>query len=38
MGSEEDWEAATDALKKALDDKGMSYKINEGDGPFTDQN
>jgi threonyl-tRNA synthetase len=34
MGSEEDWEAATDALKKALDDKGMSYKINEGDGAF----
>jgi threonyl-tRNA synthetase len=34
MGSEEDWEKATNALKEALDEKGISYKINEGDGAF----
>jgi threonyl-tRNA synthetase len=34
MGSEEDWNLATNALKEALDAKGMSYKINEGDGAF----
>ena len=34
MGSDEDWEAATDALRKALDSIGRPYKINEGDGAF----
>jgi threonyl-tRNA synthetase len=34
IGSEEDWNRATDALKKALDDHNMPYQINEGDGAF----
>jgi len=34
MGSDELWEQATDALQKALEKKGMPYKINEGDGAF----
>ncbi|WP_122642996.1 threonine--tRNA ligase [Luxibacter massiliensis] len=34
MGSEEDWEMATDALRGALDDLGLDYVINEGDGAF----
>jgi threonyl-tRNA synthetase len=34
MGSVDDWERATNALKEALDEKGMEYIINEGDGAF----
>lgn len=34
MGSDEIWDMATDALKKAIEAKGMDYKINEGDGAF----
>ncbi|MEN6412238.1 MAG: threonine--tRNA ligase [Veillonellales bacterium] len=34
MGSDEVWETATNALKEALNDRGMPYKINEGDGAF----
>ncbi|PIS01872.1 MAG: threonine--tRNA ligase [Chlamydiae bacterium CG10_big_fil_rev_8_21_14_0_10_35_9] len=34
MGTDEDWEIATNGLKSALDDSGHSYKINEGDGAF----
>lgn len=34
MGSEEDWNIATDALKAALDELGRTYEINEGDGAF----
>ncbi|MBR2579059.1 MAG: threonine--tRNA ligase [Clostridia bacterium] len=34
MGSDEDWEAAINGLKNALDKLGMPYKINEGDGAF----
>jgi len=34
MGSEEEWNRATDALREALEDKGMDYIINEGDGAF----
>jgi len=34
MGSDEDWEAATEGLKKALDKLGLPYVINEGDGAF----
>ncbi|HHY06736.1 MAG TPA: threonine--tRNA ligase, partial [Clostridia bacterium] len=34
MGSVEEWERATTALEKALQEKGMDYKINPGDGAF----
>ena len=34
MGSDEDWEIATNALKEALELKGINYRINEGDGAF----
>ncbi|MCK9263900.1 MAG: threonine--tRNA ligase [Desulfomonilia bacterium] len=34
MGSEEMWDLATQALKDALDKKGLPYDINEGDGAF----
>ncbi len=34
MGSDEDWEIATNGLKGALDDLGLPYVINEGDGAF----
>lgn len=34
MGSDEDWEMATDALRGALDDLGLPYVVNEGDGAF----
>ena len=34
MGSDEDWEVAINALKEALEEKGMQYRINEGDGAF----
>ncbi|MBR5043940.1 MAG: threonine--tRNA ligase [Clostridia bacterium] len=34
MGSDEDWEAATDGLKNALESLGLPYIINEGDGAF----
>lgn len=34
IGSEEDWERATQALMQALKDEEIPYKINEGDGAF----
>jgi len=34
IGSDEDWERATDALTKALQASGKDYEINEGDGAF----
>ena len=34
MGSDEDWENATNALKFALEKLGREYEINEGDGAF----
>ena len=34
MGSDEDWEAATNGLKAALEKLGLDYIINEGDGAF----
>ena len=34
MGSDEDWNLATDALREALDALGMDYVVNEGDGAF----
>ncbi len=34
IGSDEDWEMATNALKNALDDLQLPYVVNEGDGAF----
>lgn len=34
MGDAETWEKTTNALKAALEDLGLSYVINEGDGAF----
>lgn len=34
LGEIEDWNTAEDALKQALDELGLDYKINEGDGAF----
>ena len=34
MGSDEDWEMATDALRSALDELQLPYVVNEGDGAF----
>lgn len=33
-GSDELWETATNALRDALDKRGVPYQINEGDGAF----
>ncbi|MDR2104367.1 MAG: threonine--tRNA ligase, partial [Deferribacteraceae bacterium] len=34
IGSVENWNHATDALEKALQENGIDYTINEGDGAF----
>ncbi len=34
MGSEEQWELATNGLIEALNEKGIQYRLNEGDGAF----
>ncbi len=34
MGSDEDWAAAEEGLRVALDKLGMEYVVNEGDGAF----
>ena len=34
MGSEEQWESATNALIEALEEKEIDYILNEGDGAF----
>ena len=34
MGSDEDWQAATDGLKTALEKLNLPYTVNEGDGAF----
>ena len=34
MGSEEDWEVATEALRQSVSELGYDYKVNEGDGAF----
>jgi threonyl-tRNA synthetase len=34
IGSDEDWERATKALVKAVEDNRLPFKINEGDGAF----
>jgi threonyl-tRNA synthetase len=34
IGSEEDWERATNALRSALEQSGLPYQINQGEGAF----
>ena len=34
IGTDQDWEIATNGLKDALDEWGQPYRINEGDGAF----
>ncbi|WP_034429391.1 threonine--tRNA ligase [Caldisalinibacter kiritimatiensis] len=34
LGTDEEWEMAETALKEALDEFGLEYKVNEGDGAF----
>ena len=34
MGTVEEWDRATEVLKEAVEDLGMPYVINEGDGAF----
>lgn len=34
IGTDQDWEVATNGLKDALDEWGQPYRINEGDGAF----
>lgn len=34
IGSDEDWERATQALRSALEESGLPYQINEGEGAF----
>jgi threonyl-tRNA synthetase len=34
IGSDKDWDMATSALMKAMDDNFLEYDINEGDGAF----
>lgn len=34
MGTDQEWEMATEALKEALAERGLNYKINPGDGAF----
>lgn len=34
IGSDEDWELATNGLRNALEDLGLPYAVNEGDGAF----
>lgn len=34
MGTEEQWELATNGLIEALNEKGIQYRLNEGDGAF----
>jgi threonyl-tRNA synthetase len=34
MGSDEIWEKATEALRDALEEMGVEYRVNEGDGAF----
>ncbi|KAF8948873.1 54S ribosomal protein L39, mitochondrial [Haplosporangium gracile] len=34
LGSVQEWDAAEDSLRKALDQSGLDWSINEGDGAF----
>src|SRR6185369_2239933 len=34
IGSDEMWDRAEGALRRALEDRGLAYELNEGDGAF----
>ncbi|HZR93869.1 MAG TPA: threonine--tRNA ligase [Gaiellaceae bacterium] len=34
LGSEEEWDRAEEALRRALEARGIEYELNEGDGSF----
>ena len=34
VGSEEEWEVATNSLRSTLEDRGMTYEVEEGGGAF----
>jgi threonyl-tRNA synthetase len=34
MGTKEEWDIATNSLREAMEEKGLPYVINEGDGAF----
>lgn len=34
MGTDEEWKIAEDGLREALEELGLDYKLNEGDGAF----
>lgn len=34
IGTDEEWDTATQGLKGALDETGIAYRVNEGDGAF----
>lgn len=34
IGTDEDWERATKALREVLEEEGFSYEVNEGEGAF----
>jgi threonyl-tRNA synthetase len=34
IGTDDDWQRATSALRESLDEKKLAYEINEGDGAF----
>ena len=34
IGSDDDWQKATSSLEEALNEKGLAYEINAGDGAF----
>ena len=34
IGTDEDWQKATEALEEALKEKGLKYDVNHGDGAF----
>lgn len=34
MGTDEEWNLATNALRDAMESKGLPFKVNEGDGAF----
>ena len=34
MGTKEEWDIATNSLREAMEEKGLPYVVNEGDGAF----
>ncbi|MBQ1401657.1 MAG: threonine--tRNA ligase, partial [Firmicutes bacterium] len=34
MGTDEEWDMATSALRESMEEKGLPYVVNEGDGAF----